>query len=237
MEKNDTVDLLYEARHNKQILNDLLVEYTPFIKSCINKQIFDCQSVDDATTIAMLTFTRCVNTYDKNKGNFFIFAEKAIKRSLIDDYRLNSKHINTISFDEIIEDSKDSNFYEGQASVVHFEIVEQQRDLQSEITEFEIELNKNGLDFEKLIKISPKQKRSRNLCQQLANTILNDSDLKQNYIKTGRIPQNELAKKLNISNKTIEKYRKYLIVLLIILNGDYPLIRVFLPNITEGLWE
>lgn len=237
MEKSDIYIRLSEARHNKQLLNELITEYIPFIRSCTKKQIFENGAVDDAMTVSMLTFARCINNYDKDRGDFFAFAEKVIRRSLIDDYRLNSKHNTNLSFDEVIDGNENSNIYENQVSIIQFETIQQQRDLQTEIEEFETTLEQNGMSIKKLMKICPKQKRSRELCQEIASTIINDDAIMKSYMKTNRIPRNEIAKKLNISPKTIEKHRKYLTVLLLILNGDYPLIRTFLPKITKGRWE
>jgi hypothetical protein len=49
------------------------------------------------------------------------------------------------------------------------------------------------------------------------------------------LAQAELAKEFGISPKTIEKYRKYIVTLSILLLGDYPGIKAYLPLYREGL--
>lgn len=232
MEDSVIYKRLAEAKKDKKLLNELITDYLPFIRNCVKKQVFNNQSVNDAMTIAMLSFTNCVNSYETNKGNFFAFAEKCIRRSIIDDYRSNSRHDNVLPFDGI--DNDENHHFENKVSIIQFETLNQQRELQFEIEDFAGELIKYGISFDDLTKICPKQNRSRKLCQQIAETIMNNNEMKQSYIKTGRIPQSEIASILNISIKTIEKHRKYLTVLLTILNGDFPKIRAFLPEITEG---
>ena len=48
-----------------------------------------------------------------------------------------------------------------------------------------------------------------------------------------KLPQAQLASALFISPKTIEKHRKYIVTLIILLSGDYPGIRAFLPQYRE----
>ena len=233
MAKSEIYSYLFEAKHNKTILNELITGYMPFIKSCVKKQIFNDQSADDAMTMAMLAFARCVKSFDENKGDFFAFCEQAIRRSIIDDYRINSKHHDNVSLDETFDNTSNSNVFDNQVSILQFETLKQQQDLKNEIEVFSIELAQRGLSFKKLIKISPKQTRSRDLCFRIAETIINNPELANKYRRNNRIPQIEIANRLDISPKTVEKHRKYLSILLLILYGDYPLIRAFLPDIFE----
>lgn len=234
MDQDHIYTRLVDARSDRKALNELVTQYVPFIRSCVKKQAFKSQSAEDAMTLAMLAFVKSVEEYERGRGDFFAFSETVIRRSLIDDYRKDAKHASAHSFDVVDEDDREGNPYEYQASIRLHEENHQQLSLQEEIAELEESLATHGLSFEKLEKISPRQKRSRQLCTRMAHTVLDDTSMKEKYSRTGNIPGSELSSRLGISQKTIDKYRNYLIVLLLILGGDYPLIRAFLPEIEKG---
>lgn len=96
-----------------------------------------------------------------------------------------------------------------------------------------LELADYGISFRELTKLCPRQHRSRNLCLFLAKEIVGEDTYKKQLIQSKKLPKTELAGRFQISGKTIEKYRKYIVTLVILLLGDYPGIKTFLPEYKE----
>jgi RNA polymerase sigma factor len=53
-------------------------------------------------------------------------------------------------------------------------------------------------------------------------------------IQTRKLPIQGLAALSGVSEKTLEKYRRYIAAVIIIIHGDYPYIHSFLPHFFDG---
>ena len=84
------------AKVNDKELNDLLVDYKPFIISILSKnqgRYIDTNN-EDLITIGMLAFEETIKKYNEKNGAFLGFASKVIKLRSIDYYRKESKFKN-----------------------------------------------------------------------------------------------------------------------------------------------
>ena len=102
--------------------------------------------------------------------------------------------------------------------------------LAAEIRQFDQALGHCGVTFRELPRVCPTQRRARVRCLQLAACIAADDALRAGFQRTGRLPQGALAQRFGLSVKTVEKHRKYITALAVLLTGDYPGIRAFLPK-------
>lgn len=218
------------AQQNPQKLNRLISKYLPFIK----KQITGLKGLhleyDDMLSLAMLTFSGCVGQYSEKKGNFLSFCSVCIRNRIVDESRKQSRYDNkTVPlFDD--PNPEDTSFSaEGAASIASYNMENERLALVQEIEMFSKEIEKFGINFEDLPQISPKQARSRELCFNLAKEIIDTPAFRQELMSTQRIPQTELSSRFSISPKTVEKHRKFIVVMAILLAGEYPYIQSFLP--------
>lgn len=225
---NDKIEL---AKTNTSILNKLITEYQPFIKKEISKSVIYDLEYDDRLSIAMLVFMNCVYQYNEEKGNFLSFLSVSIKNRLIDEGRKLKRQISTIPFEQNENNENEIlSLTEEKASLYEYSKEEEQRRLKEEINVLSSILSQFHIDFSTLETICPKQKRSRHLCISLGKEIVSNEKMRLQLLKHHRISQSELAKKFKISEKTIEKHRKYIVVIAIILTGDFPSINAFLPE-------
>lgn len=227
---NDIEKRIVIAKSDKYALDNLISDYMPFIK----KQIYSANlalDFDDMLSIAMLTFSNCVTQYDEKKGKFIAFATTSIRNRLIDEMRKEGRHTeNVISF---FDNDGSVLSHTVDVSVQQFSIESQRQTLAYEIQALSNEILPFGITFKELSKICPKQDRARNLCFRTAKLLLSDEDMKNQLFRNKRLPQMELAKQLDISTKTIEKHRKFIVTLSVLLSGDYPNIKAFLPRYEE----
>lgn len=222
------------AQNDNVYLEQLLKSYLPFIKKNISDIVSIKQQQDDLLTIGMIAFNCSINLYDEKKGSFLAFASRNIKNRIIDELRkeqrYNSKVIPLYSDKE--DDSKVQTIEE-KLSINSYDKEIEKQNLSEEISNFSEELEKFGISFVDLPKISPKWKQTKIQCLKISLSVLENEKFKHKFFKEKRLPQAELAKEFNVSIKTIEKHRKYIVTLIVLLTGNYPNIKSFLPEFRE----
>ena len=233
----EIIEKIKAAKNSRDALNDLTLEYLPFLKKEILRNDSTGLGYDEKLSIAMLVFVNCVKQYDNDRGNFISFLSYSIRYRLIDQMRTQNRKPKIIylhdNFNEDSTDGDEDDPIENQASMQKYRKDEEEKLLKEEIESYNEELAKHSLSFGTLAKNCPRQKRSRELCITIASTIVNDSGMREKYEKTGLLPQSEAALKSCVSVKTIEKYRRYLVALMILMLGDYPAITGFIKLKTK----
>lgn len=230
---NDIENRIEDAQNDAAKMEELIMDYLPYIKKqLVGKNMLNIE-YDDMLSLAMLTFMNCVRQYSSDKGKFLSFCSTCIRNRLIDESRKAGTHIaKEIPLLTEVDDvmAEPSDFH---ASITVYKKEQERLFLSQEIDDFSHRLEDFGITFHELTKISPKQKRSRQLCIKLAKAITGNENFKTALLQYQRLAQTELAKEFDISPKTIEKNRKYIVTLSILLLGDYPGIKAYLPLYRE----
>lgn len=206
------------AAESRDALNELLRDYLPFLKKLAAQRGMD---YDDCLSLAMIAFTDAVRQYVPERGSFLSYAQACIRNRITDEFRRQRRYESKIlpldGENELPAPDTCDRALERKA-------------LSEEIAAFNQTLSDCGVVFAELPKICPSQQRSRLQCLQLAACITADPLLRQDFQRSRRLPQGELARRFRLSVKTVEKHRKYIVALTVILLGDYPGIRAFLPK-------
>lgn len=229
---NDIADDVLAARQDTEKMNLLISRYLPFLK----KQVMELRGVkleyDDMLSLAMLTFSGCVQQYAPEKGGFLSFCGACIRNRLLDEHRRQQRYENlTVSMNS--DHEAWINTADNHASVAAYNLELERLSLAQEIELFSTELKKFEIQFGDLPRICPKQARSRLLCARLAREIVSNAIWRHDLFSSRRIPQSALSAKFQLSPKTIEKHRRFIVTLAVLMAGDYPHIQAFLPRIRE----
>ncbi len=72
---------------------------------------------------------------------------------------------------------------------------------------------RGGLSFRELSTVSPKHEDARQGAISIAKIVMNDEALKEVLFTTKRLPIKRLESKVQVSRKTIERNRKYIIAI------------------------
>lgn len=232
---NDLKDInerLCVAKEDKRALEELLTDYLPFIKKQLAGMGHMGIEYDDMLSVAMLTFVNCVQQYKAGRGNFLSFTAGCIRNRLIDECRKEIRYSSkVIAIAPEPSDGEDIQQTEEERAALREYSKEQERKaLSDEIDGLSAALGPYGIAFADLPNICPRQDRARALCAQLARAVAWDEGMRDAFLKKQRIPQAQLALQFSISPKTVEKHRKYIVVLTVLLIGDYPCIQAFLPR-------
>ena len=220
--------------------DDLVKKYLPFILKVTSQSCkrFVRFGVDDEVSIALMAFDEALNKYDCSQNtSFFSFAEAVIKRRLIDYFRKTGRENREIPWSSIghDEDGLETTFRLNKltwdkAKEIHYEkeITVLRRD---EILEYQKELKYYGISMQDLVEASPKHQDARKSAYEIASIISENEQFRTHLKRTKTLPLKELELIARISRKTLERQRKYIIALAVILTGRF----YFLDEYLEGL--
>lgn len=228
---SDILNDVLAAQKDRKKYDKLISAYLPFLK----KQLVGLDNLgleyDDMLSLAMLTFAGCIQQYTTEKGAFLAFSKVCIRNRLLDESRKQKRYSDKI-VPLVIENEDGFSQYSGEvaASITAYNVATERSALAQEIAIFSTALSHFSIEFSALVASSPKQARSRELCMRLAEGVVESPILLHEVLEKQKLPQLVLAERFQISPKTIEKHRRYIVMLVVLYAGDYPYIRAFLPK-------
>lgn len=185
---------------------------------------------DDELSIALIAFNRACDSYKENKGNFYSYAKTLIRNALIDYFRKKEK-VPYLIFDDTEEKT---DYIDFKTSMNDFEIAKENENRIDEIKLFSEELCKYNIDFSILVKHSPSHKDTRNKLLNLAIQCINNKSILALLKEKKKLPVKHVMLLSEYNRRFIEKWRKYLLTIILILSSDeYPYIKSYL-NIKVG---
>ncbi|WP_230500449.1 RNA polymerase sigma factor SigI [Sutcliffiella rhizosphaerae] len=218
---------------NIQLQNKLIDKYKPFIAKSVSSVCKRYISeADDEFSIGLIAFNEAIEKYSKDKGSSLIsFADLIIKRRVIDYIRKESKNTTvTLSEHEVEQDDYTSNRIEATLSIEEFQKQIDQEQRREEIKYYQSVLKDFDLSFSDLIECSPKHADARQNAIDVAITLVQNHELKNHLFEKKLLPMKQLESLVDVSRKTIERNRKYIIAVTIILSGDY----IYLKDYLKG---
>jgi RNA polymerase sigma factor len=204
-----------------------LTKYHSFIHHVASKACFHSLEWgrDDELSEALIAFNEAIDLFVRDKGvPFLAYARVLMKRRLIDYHRRH--HLRkAISLDQ--EDTgRAIDIYLG---FDEFREQEQDRERTEEIQQFSKALASFQLTFQNLVEVSPKHRDSRETLLSAAKELAFDKDLWPQVERSGKVPMQALALKTKIHPKALERGRKYIlaVALLIANQHDYVYLREY----------
>jgi RNA polymerase sigma factor len=220
--------LLRQAQAGDEEARNTLIEtYSPFvlrIASQASRKYIE-RGRDDEYSVALMAMNEAIDRYDADrKVNFLGFAETIIRRRLIDHFRVQksqSRAVPWTEFDVVDEEDNVVNYVEVQTSIEVHQAAEEQEARRLEIREYARALNEFGLSFEELVELSPKHADARQNAMEVARAVVNDEALLQYVLEKKALPLKALEDRVGVSRKTMERQRKYILAVVLLLHGDF----------------
>ncbi|MDP4085744.1 MAG: RNA polymerase sigma factor SigI [Bacillota bacterium] len=229
----ESVTLIQEG--NQVLRNEIIESYKPFIAKTVSSV---CKRYihesDDEFSIGLISFNEAIEKYSSEKGSSLLsFAEILIKRRVIDYIRKQSKnqHISYDFSSHIQEEESPGNMIVNELSVEDFQKKSEEEHRKEEIIRFQQCLKTYDLKFSDLVENSPKHADARKNAITIANMLIENEECKNILIDKKRLPIKQLEDMVQVSRKTIERNRKYIIAIALILMGDY----VFMKDYIKGV--
>lgn len=210
--------LVQEAQSgDEQALHDLFELHTPFIKktaSFVCKRQID--EHDEEFSISYEAFYEAVRHYDPNSSaKLTTFAHLIIKRRIIDFIRKETRGT-PLMMGEAAE-------IELTQQAVHTYTEKQLIELrQDEIASFQLALFPYHLTFEELTKLAPKHEDARRNTIEIAEIIADTPEFVAHLESKHTLPLKQIEELVDVSRKTLERHRKYIIAIVVLLTGDFP---------------
>lgn len=211
------------AQADPAAINDIIKDYLPFIASETSKV---CKrqveyGVDDELSIAMLGFHDAANSYAEKRGAFLSYASVVMKNRVVDYLRRERRHGNVIS----IHGNKDDRNLERVLSQEIYRYDDIRLATIQEIEELGNELAGYGITYSDLTTSRPKQERTFNACGKAAGWALDNPGGVRELKRTKKLPVASICDYTGLERKTVERYRKYIIAVIIIYSNGYEIIR------------
>jgi RNA polymerase sigma-I factor len=168
--------------------------------------------------IGLSAFNYAIDNFDLNVKNIFLtYAEQVIKEWIIDYLR--SKQSNEAS----------SNFISDEKNYLYYSVEDK-----DELSQFKIRLWEFGIILQDLVMESPSGDNSVRSALKISR-ILTENDTLYNKLVTKKdIPYEDLDDYIRSLKKDIEKYKKYILVLCLIIKSDLKILNSYLKNIETG---
>lgn len=227
--ENETLVLLERARNGDPVAReDLISGHRSFIAKCVVQAVPVRGEVTttDEYSVALIAFNEAVDRYDPARGaSFHGFARQVIRRRLADHYRASRRHAAEVP-------------HAGPPPEVpgrpEAEVAFAAEDAREEIMRLTALLADYGISFEDLVRETPKHKDSRRIAVGIARRIVEDPEMRASLERKKKLPFTTLIRTMVFNPKTLQRHRKYIIAVCLILGGDFPLLRDYVRGVWEG---
>lgn len=228
--------LLEPARAgDKQAREDLLRQYTPLVLR-VGSQVsgrYLQVGRDEEVSIGLLALNEAVDRFDPVRGASFIsFAEMVIKRRLIDYYR-RQKGRAEIPLSELESEDDEGNMLQGveqREAMDRHALAQEAEDRKFEIIRYSKRLAEYGIKFSELPEVSPKHEDARERALEAARLVARTPLFAQHLQAKKELPLKQLEERVGVSRKTLERQRKYIIAVALIMLEDFYHLRQFIAG-------
>ncbi|WP_236939237.1 RNA polymerase sigma-I factor [Evansella clarkii] len=214
--------------------NLFIEQYIPFIRKTTAKvcKRYIRTSEDEEFSVALMAFNEAIKQYSSNKGSSFLsFASLVIRRRVIDYIRQEQRRRVTLSIDFTEEDKENmENLAEVQASFKEYKEIIETEHRREEILHLQEKLGEFGISLSEVAAQSPKHQDARENMLEIAQVVVSNEKFKEFLLEKQRLPMKELTKSISMSRKTIERNRKYIITLCLVLLEDYRYLQDYLKE-------
>jgi RNA polymerase sigma factor len=221
-DKDSINDIIKRIQCGDDYLKEQFIsKYTPFIIKTLYNTLgtfIDIRNSEEFS-IGLSAFNESIECYNEKKNcNFFNFSEQVIKRKLYTFLNSRKKEQNTLPFSYLEE--TDRNF-ENKYCTLDSNDALHNIEMKDQYERFEEKLAEFGISFEDLVLHKPKHKDSLRQAINIAKVLAEDIVLYKKLMTKKTIPMGELLKKVKVNHKAIEKNRKFIISICIILGEDF----------------
>lgn len=193
---------------------------------------------DDEWSVALTAFNKAIDSYDGEKGDFLPFSQILIRRALIDYFRSRKNDLREVPVaPHILEgNGEPGEDTEG----VYLAVMEASKarssgSLRDEILSMNEKMRGYGFRFFDLTECSPRQEKTKQECAAAVRYMLSHPEFLSELEKTHKLPIKSLSASSGVPRKTLDRYRKYLIMAVLVLSGDYPFLQEYLKFMKEEM--
>ncbi len=192
---------------------------------------------DDEVSIALLALNEAIDSYrTEAQVPFRSFAETVVRRRLVDHFR-RQKRVRELPFTALEVEQEDGTLYNpaewSAAEAVHRDRIERE-ERQAEIAQYQEILRTYGITLDDLVERGPRHADARSRAIEVARAVATDQRWREYLRLHHALPLRELEAHpaLDISRKTMERQRKYIIAVAVILMEDLHILRSYISTVS-----
>jgi RNA polymerase sigma factor len=218
--------LLALAQSGRREARDRLVQdYMPLIVQTASQASgrYLQPGADEEISVALMAFDEAIDAYRPERGTFPAFARLVIRRRLADFYRRRQRgEVVWTALEELDAEGQVRTPILDRVSQQLWRLEEDQAERAREIEEYETALAAYGIRFADLAEDSPKHRDARERALMVAQYIASRPDLVEWMERYRRLPLKPLEELSWVARKTLERHRRYIIAVAVILMNDWP---------------
>ncbi len=225
LKRDEMHDLIREAQSgNADIRERLISEHLPFVRKLVSRYVAGGREVSDCEeySIGLIALNEAIDSYRPGLRSFRSFAADVIRRRIIDYRRSQNSYRKKVVYL--------ADLQEPAANDVAREEVEGR----PEIDAFLARLREHGIELQDLISGTPKHIDTRSLCARIATAVVENAELRGHFQRYRSLPLKRLVEHLGISAKTVERHRKYIVALCLILMSDLEVMKGYIERLGRG---
>lgn len=214
----------------------LIRDFLPFVLRVVSRTRgqYVTRSSEEAS-IGLMAFNEAIDSYQPRHGTGFLsFCETVIRRRLIDQYRREAQHqAREIPLSELEEEDEEGGRYapvEVQAAWAAHQAYVENWERREEVGRFKEGLRGLGLALPDLVRVCPRHRDARKRALAVAQYLAQHPELGREALARREIPVRELQAQLNVGRKALERNRKYILAMTLVLMGDYPYLQDYLRS-------
>jgi RNA polymerase sigma factor len=232
-------DIVKKIKSGDNQLKEVLInDYKPFIIKVVSKTIGKYVDLENSEefSIGLIAFNEAIECYNEDKSpSFLSFAETVIKRRIIDYIRSNYKNSKVYPFTYFEnEDNEDKKSFEENCLIVDSSSQFDNIEVKEEIILFTKKLGEYGIKLKDLVESVPKHMDSKRLSIKIARILAENKELSEKLEKKKNIPMVDLLKLVNVNHKTVERNRKFILAVYVILNSKLDVLKSYIENVEKG---
>lgn len=236
----DVNGVLEEIKNGNSFLKEKFIsDYNPFILKAVCSATGKPVEIENSEeySVALMAFNEAIDSFDQSKNrNFFGFCEQVIKRRIIDYIRKNKQNNDKVRPFTYFESEEGNNFEERflvSDTANEYDNIE----VKEEIIAFKKKLKEYGITFRDLLTCAPKHKDSRIMCIRIARVLAEDKTLFYRMEKTKTLPIQELLNLVNVYRGTIERNRRFIIAICLIIKSGLEIMKGYIYQADERRGE
>jgi RNA polymerase sigma factor len=215
----------------------LIRSYTPFVLRVASRACgrYVEPGRDDEVSIGLTAFNEAIDRYRPSSGaSFLTFAEMVIRRRLIDHFRREGTRRETplSDFEQEGEEGEVTNPAEVEGAIREHRASVEAEDRRAEVARFAEVLAEYGIGLDELVRVSPQHRDARERAAQVARAVAGNPEWAAYLRGRHALPLRALEETgdLAVSRKTLERQRKYIIALALVLLEGLEYLQSYLPE-------
>ena len=219
--------LLEQAKDGETLAREQLIQdFTPFILRVASQATgrYLRPGVDEEISIALMAFDEAIDSYVAGRGSFVSFAQTVIRRRLVDYFRRRKdrREVLLSDLEEHDEEGHTANPTLDRIAQSTWQLEQEQDERLREIEEYQEVLADYGITFNDLVENCPKHRDARDRAIAVAHYLAGQPGLVEHLRTRRELPLKQLDQVPWWSRKTMERHRRYIIAVALILLHDWP---------------